>query len=282
MEGTDFLAIKSVIENEHFDIVFQPVVNIQEGRVLYYEVLSRFEMPGFESGQYLSTEQTIQLIESCDLNYDFDFRVLSKALKTVNEIRSKNGLYISVAVNFCAKTISEESFTSDLSLLLFKYDIEPAKLVIEITERAALSERLHSIVLPGLAELGYLIAADDFMSGYSNFSVLSDPNIKIIKIDKSVTHNLESSEFARKFMRGIFFLIESLGKKVIVEGVESSAQHLFLSTIGCQCLQGFYFSKVIAAECIEQFVNDLSVRKWPSVFDVSVEEEVIATFLYDR
>jgi len=281
MEGTDFLVIKSVIENEHFDIVFQPVVNIQEGRVLYYEVLSRFSIPGFESERHFNTEKTIQQIESYDLNYYFDFGVLNKALKDVSEIRIQYGLNIAIGVNFCSKTISEESFITDLTSLICEYDFPPDKLVIEITERAVLNERLHSIVLPGLVELGYTVAADDFMSGYSNFSVLSDPNIKIIKIDKSVTHNLNNSEFARKFMRGIFFLVESLGKRVVIEGVEKSAQYLFLSAIGCKCLQGFYFSNVITSECIEQFENDFSNRKWPSAFDMSGDELANNSLLYD-
>ncbi|WP_409522547.1 EAL domain-containing protein [Nitrincola sp. MINF-07-Sa-05] len=281
MEDTDFLVIKSVVESGHFDIVFQPVVNIQEGKVIYYEVLSRFDIPGFGTERHINTEKTIQLIESYDLNYCFDFRVLSKALRAVSEIRSSCGVYISIAVNFCARTISDDSFVCELSSLLCQYDIDPDKLVIEITEHAVLSEKLHNTVLPGLVDLGYTVAADDFMSGYSNFSVLSDPNIKIIKIDKSVTVNLDSSEFARKFMRGILFLVESLGKKVVVEGVETSSQYLFLSTIGCQCLQGFYFSRAMDAESIELFIDDFSSRRWPNVFDLSVEEDEIATLLFD-
>ncbi len=184
------------------------------------------------------------------------FWVLSEVCRQI-KIWEKKGIgKISVSVNIDIQQILDKEFSKNVMDILSEYGVEPYKIKFELTESEAMKFPETVInVLNQLHKIGIEISIDDFGTGYSSLSYLKMMPVSYIKIDRSFIKNIPVSKSDNILVMSIINLSKSFGYKTIAEGVEKKSQMLFLQELGCDYVQGFYFSKPAPPEQIENMLG---------------------------
>ena len=134
-----------------------------------------------------------------------------------------------------------------------KYDIDPQNLKLEITETAiVMNFKRQMELITRLRQKGFIVEMDDFGSGYSSLNMLKDIHVDVLKIDMAFLKKAEDEERSRKILQMIITLSKHLEMPVITEGVETEEQVRFLSEMGCDMFQGYYFAKPMSVEMFEK------------------------------
>lgn len=229
-------------ENE-FVLYLQPKVNMSE-KTEGFESLIRWDHVDrgiIPPGEFIPAMETMNFI------IEMDKLVLDASCR---HLKTWKGLYpdISIAVNISSNHLTSPEFLSYLKDRLNTYDINPARLELEITE-TLLMENVNAAldILHKIKALGVRIAIDDFGTGYSSFSYLKSLPIDTLKIDREFIKDIPDSDKDMQISSVIIYLAKQLGFKVVAEGVETLEQLMFLKSNQCDLAQGFYFSKPIPA-----------------------------------
>ena len=128
--------------------------------------------------------------------------------------------------------------------LVEKYDIAPKNLKLEITETAIVMDFQRQVeLITRLRQNGFVVEMDDFGSGYSSLNMLKDIHVDVLKIDMAFLKKAEDEERSKKILQMIIGLSKQLGMPVITEGIESAEQVKYLSEMGCEMFQGYFFAK---------------------------------------
>ena len=137
--------------------------------------------------------------------------------------------------------------------LIARYQINPRNLKLEITESAiAMDFDRHLELIGKLRNIGFVVEMDDFGSGYSSLNMLKDIHVDILKIDMAFLNKAKDEDRSKKILQMVIGLSNQLGMPVITEGVESEEQVKFLSEIGCDMFQGYYFARPMDVLSFEQ------------------------------
>lgn len=246
------------LKNDELDVFFQPIINVQLGRVVRMEALVRWIHPirGFLSpGDFVPMAEKIGLIDQ------MGELVLYKACRLARELEKITGP-ISISVNVAPRQLLQKGFTQIVENIINDTGLPAELLVLEITESAIIGDMvLASEILSSLKALGILIALDDFGTGYSSLSLLRELPIDILKIDKSFIRTIDDSAHDFTIAQTIIGLGKNLGKAVIAEGVETADHMKILRDHACYLQQGFYFSRPLPfAQLIRYFQkNELAV-----------------------
>lgn len=246
------------LKNNELDIFFQPIINVQLGRVVRMEALVRWIHPirGF-----LPPGDFVPMAEQVGLINQMGELVLYKACKFARELEKIAGP-ISISVNVAPRQLLQKGFIQIVESIINDIGLPAELLVLEITESAIIGDMvLASEILSGLKALGILIALDDFGTGYSSLSLLRELPIDILKIDKSFIRTIDGSAHDFTIAQTIIGLGKNLGKTVIAEGVETANHMKILRDHACYLQQGFYFSRPLPfAQLIQYFQkNELAV-----------------------
>jgi diguanylate cyclase (GGDEF)-like protein len=238
--------IRRAIENEEFELYYQPQVDLRTGRVIGFEALVRWQHPEF--GMVMPNE-FITLAEECGLIFRLGELVLRSACKQAREWHDEFGDDFHVAVNLSVGQFLRYSVADLIAGILKETRLPPELLLLEITESLAVGEGIEALeLLQGLKKLGCRLALDDFGTGSSSLSYLKRFPVDIIKIDRSFVADLEDDAHDAAIARATIGLARSLGLEVIAEGVESERQLNWLLEEGCSIVQGFLFSEPLTAE----------------------------------
>ena len=163
----------------------------------------------------------------------------------------KKDMYISV--NISPKDFYFMDVKQVLTDLVKKYNIEPQKLKLEITETAIMTNIDNPVeILDGLRKEGFIIEMDDFGSGYSSLNMLKDIYVDILKIDMAFLRKSSDEERGRKILKTMIQLAKDLEMPTITEGVETLEQVEFLKAMGCKMFQGYYFAKPMDVATFEE------------------------------
>ncbi|RAG85731.1 GGDEF domain-containing protein [Streptacidiphilus pinicola] len=252
-------------EIESFKVVYQAIVELGSGRVAGFEALLRW--PHSTRGMVMP-EQFIPLAEESGQIVPLGSWVLVQASKEAVAwhamLTERNpgppGVALGaklpyVSVNVSPRQFRDRSFFEVMQWSLDRSGIDPSSLVLELTEGLLL--RRDDRVLKemrALTELGIRIAIDDFGTGYSSLSYLREFPISILKIDKSFIDELGHSPQQYALVEGITHLADTLGMKVIAEGVENTTQRDLLISMGCPLGQGFLFSRPLDSESAQSLL----------------------------
>ncbi len=254
-------AIRQIIRQRLLTVLYQPVVDLRQQRVLGFEALVRLQ-PGAEvafTQTALTVGDLISVSEQTGLYQQLDLLVTELVLEDIRQLRPLPDDLI-FSVNLCPASLNYPDFVRKLILLCAQEAIQPSRLCFEITERAMLNEYARTESLPQLHALGFQFAIDDFVSGYANFSVLMNPLLGTVKLDHRITAALPDPAATREFMHTLVSLLHSLKKHVIVEGVETPEQLAFLHANHYSCFQGYLFSKPLAPDQLLAFYHQFSVQ----------------------
>jgi EAL domain-containing protein (putative c-di-GMP-specific phosphodiesterase class I) len=172
------------------------------------------------------------------------------AWRTVN-------LDLAVAVNLTMPDLLDLDLPSYVDGLLRRHDVPPSSLELEITEGTISADPVRvRQVLTGLGEMGVRLAIDDFGTGYSSLAYLKNLPVDALKIDKSFVMNMESDASDATIVRSTIDLGRNLGLEIVAEGVESDAAWEALRAFGCTYAQGYFISKPIPAEELEELMEN--------------------------
>ncbi|NKL37209.1 EAL domain-containing protein [Rhizobium leguminosarum bv. viciae] len=228
--------LRAAVENEEFELHYQPLYDLSERRICGFEALIRWNHP--VRGR-VPPMDFIPLAEEVGLVVDIGRWVLRRACN--DAALWPEG--IKIAVNVSAIQFSSSDLTRDVNEALAAAALSPSRLELEITE-SVLMENLSEVlpILHALKERGIRISMDDFGTGYSSLSYLSSFPFDKIKIDKSFVNDIVDNKEAHAIMRAIILLGDALGMRVTVEGVETAAQLALLECEECDEIQGYHIS----------------------------------------
>ncbi|HKK08170.1 MAG TPA: EAL domain-containing protein [Gemmatimonadota bacterium] len=224
-------------------VQYQPVLEIEGGRVAGAEALARWDHP--ERGR-LPPAEFIPLAEESGLIVALGRTVLERAAAALARWhRGGAERSLDVSVNLSAREFLEGDLVEWLSGLVERTGLPPRALILEITERAILQggERIER-----LRRLGFRIAVDDFGIGYSSLAYLRDLPVDILKLDRSFVQRLGERDRDAAIVATVVSLAHELDLVVVAEGVETEIQHRTLLELGCRYAQGFHYHPAVGEE----------------------------------
>jgi EAL domain-containing protein (putative c-di-GMP-specific phosphodiesterase class I) len=236
--------LRRAIQLGEIAVYYQPQADFHTGQVQSVEALVRWEHP--ERG-LLPPDAFVPLAEHTGMIRALTSHVLDVSLEQCRRWQDA-GLELGIAVNITGRDLLDLRFADEVESVLRKWEIEPSRLELEITENTVLGDpaRAH-VVLNALGELGVRLAIDDFGTGNSSLSYLTRLPINVLKIDKSFVLRMEASEDDAVIVRSTIDLGHNLGLKVVAEGVETVETWGQLQKLGCDIAQGYYLSRPMPA-----------------------------------
>lgn len=245
--------LRYAIENNHLLLHFQPLVSLRTGEISGLEALVRWNDP--ELGLILPSE-FIPLAEDTGLIMPLGEWVLKSAC-TQNKIWQTSGYkHLPISINLSARQFREVSIVETIHCALKEVELEPEFLKIEITETHVMQDVDYAIsTLEILREMGILVALDDFGTGYSSLSYLKRLPIDQVKIDKSFINDIPGNPHDAAILTAIATMAQTLGIKVVAEGVENKRQLHFLQSIECDIIQGYYFCRPLPTSELLAFID---------------------------
>ncbi len=231
----------SAINDEQFVIYYQPQYNHSNGMLMGAEALVRWDHP--EKG-LISPGIFIPIFEKNGFITKLDLYVFAHVCAFIRKCIDNNLPLIPVSSNFSRHDIFQNNFVEKLEEIRRKYDVPVKYLRVEITESAIVgsSERTNEIIKQ-LHNCGYVVEMDDFGSGYSSLNVLKDIELDIIKLDMRFLSKGDESNRGGTILSSVVRMAKWLNMPVIAEGVETVVQADYLRSIGCDCIQGYLYSK---------------------------------------
>jgi len=245
--------LKESIKNNELSIVYQPQIDAVENRIVAFEALLRWNNKKLG---FVSPAEFIPIAEKTGIIVEIGDWVLDKVCKKIREFKDKGYKFDNVAINVLSIQIREANFKDKIIKSCEKNDISLNLLEIEVTESALIELNEEKIAdLYELIKKDINISIDDFGTGYSSLSYLTVLPINTLKIDKSFVDNIED-EKNRAVIECILSLSKRLKYKVIAEGVEVKEQLDILMNLGCNIIQGYYFSKPVGEDELEKMLKN--------------------------
>jgi len=248
--------LEEAIADHGFVLHYQPVVELQTGAIEGVEALVRWK---HRSRGLLPPSEFIALAEGSGLIVPLGRWILGEALREAAGW-GRAGEHLSVAVNVSPPQLREAAFMDDLRAALRSSKLDPARLVIEITESVFAEALVTAEVLKGIRALGVRVAIDDFGTGYSSLAYVQQYPVDIIKIDRSFVINLADPKSAA-VTTAILELAKRLGITTIAEGIERPDQLANLQAFGCDLGQGYLFSRPMEAKRVRALTRNGSAHK---------------------
>lgn len=243
--------LQHAIENNEFQLFYQPIITADDSSVHGAEVLIRWRQ---SDGSYISPEKFIPIAEQSTLIHDITCWVIARALEDL-QVLDKHGFSGTLHINLSAKDLHSGTLLKCLEESAASHQVEAQRLVFEVTESAMLTDVENAIeVMTRLSALGYSFSLDDFGTGFSSFSLLRDLPLSQIKIDRSFVMSMSANQSNQSIVSSMVFLARALDFSVVAEGVEDEPAVQSLTEMRCDYLQGYYFSKPLP---LSQFVQRL-------------------------
>ncbi len=247
------IAIRRGLEREEFILYYQPQVSLHTGEIIGVEALARWIHP--EEG-LIPPFNFLPVAEETGLIVPMGEQLLYQACRQ-GERWNQAGLAVKVAVNIAERQFKHVNLPKLVSKVLTETGFPPEYLDLELTEGILMDQVDQAVeTLETLKEMGVSLSLDDFGTGYSSLSYLKRFAIDTLKVDRSFVMDIPKDEDDMAITRAVVEMGRSLGLQVIAEGVEDEAQLQFLKQIGCQSMQGFYFSKPVPADEVQRMLED--------------------------
>lgn len=232
--------LREALGRDEFELVFHPQLCVHTGAIVAGEALVRWHHP--TDGIKLP-KSFIGIAEESSLILHIGDWVATTAAQTVARWQAL-GLTQRLAFNVSARQLEQPLFFTQLRRAMLEAGAAPWLLELEFTETLAMrcSERLLGEIA-ALRSDGVSITIDDFGSGYSNLARMKDMPLDRVKLDASLTTDIDRSESARTIVAAVVHLIHGLGAQVVAEGIERREQLEVLRAIGCDLVQGYIFAQ---------------------------------------
>ena len=245
----------AAIRQEQFTVFYQPKFNVRsENPVLSSaEALVRWQHP--ELGM-ISPAVFIPLFENNGLIQKLDTYVWQHAAAQIRDWKDRLGVSVPISVNVSRIDMYDPGLVEEFQALLKKYELLPGEFLLEITESAYTQDSAQIIsTVKRLRNLGFMIEMDDFGTGYSSLNMISSLPIDALKLDMKFIRDAFRDGKDTRLIELIIDIADYLNVPVIAEGVETEEQLNALRAMGCEIVQGYYFSRPVPAVEFERFLK---------------------------
>jgi diguanylate cyclase (GGDEF)-like protein len=247
--------LRKALDNDELVVFYQPLINLENNKLIGMEALLRWQHP--EKGM-ISPGDFIPLAEETGLIEPIGEWVLRAACIQNKKWQDAGYPPVKVSVNMSARQFSKKNVVEMIDNILKEIGLSPEYLGIEITESVIMQDVKSTISkLKKMNKMGISLSIDDFGTGYSSLSYLKLFPIDNLKIDRSFVFNITSDSTDAAIAASVILLAHSMNLKVVAEGVETKEQLEVLRQQGCDIVQGFLFSKPLAAEEFVPFFEPL-------------------------
>ena len=242
--------IQNEIDSNRFFLEYQPILDAETNKIIGAEVLSRLNSP---TEGVLTPHLFLSAVNNVGLNEKFDYYIFEKNCKWISSDKEKRIKYV-YTINFSRSTLCDKNLAENIINIIEKYDVDYSCIAVEILEDKNLNENEKTVMVENLARLkekGIRILLDDFGKGYTSFCDLTEFDISIVKIDKSITQN-SVTEAGFLILKNIIRTAHDLGFMTLCEGIETEEHKNTVVSAGCDMLQGYYFYRPMPVARLEK------------------------------
>lgn len=245
--------LRRALEANEFRVYYQPKASLADGKVSGLEALLRWQHP---RRGVVNPAEFIPVLEETGLIVPVGRWVMRLICAQLRAWRNEGMDPVPVAVNLSARQFQSPQLRAHITEAIREFDIDPHLVEIEITESSLMRNPDDTAaVLAELKALGLKVSIDDFGTGYSNLAYLKRFPLDTLKIDRAFVKDIGSEQDDSAIILALITMAHSLGLKVVAEGVETEAQLTFLSSRGCDEIQGFYFARPMNARDSTRFLR---------------------------
>lgn len=249
-------ALTHALDRNEFTLHYQPIVDFEKGRAGGAEALIRWNSKDLG---FVPPDQFIAIAEESNRILEIGSWVLREACRQAGKWIREGRQLDYISINLSPKQFHDEHLTEKILQVLQECGLQACQLQLEITEGVVIDDPDTSTrVLQHLKSLGVRIAMDDFGTGYSSLSHLKKFPIDCIKIDRSFIQDVPEDDESSAIVASIIGLAKGLKRTVVAEGVETAQQAAFLECMGCESVQGYFFSRPVPGPDF----SDLCGREW--------------------
>jgi PAS domain S-box-containing protein len=245
--------LRKGLEMDEFRVYYQPLVSLQNSKIVGFETLSRWQRPH----GIVMPGAFIQVADEIGLTLSINRQLMREACEQLGRwhLLFPGEPPLTVSANITARQFAQPDLAAQIGEILHETGIDPKCVDLEITENVAMADAERSAVaLAELKALGVRLSIDDFGTGYSSLCRLQRFPVDVLKIDRAFVSGLENDHETQEIVRTILVLAHSLGMKVVAEGIERQEQMAMLKDLGCELGQGYLFSKPADASAMERFL----------------------------
>jgi EAL domain-containing protein (putative c-di-GMP-specific phosphodiesterase class I) len=250
--------LRDAVTDGSLRVHYQPIVDARTGRIASVEALVRWQHPTLG---LLAPGQFLPAAERADLMVEIGRHVLAQACADLADWRER-WPHLALAVNVSERELLHPGFADHVIEILRAHALPAWALHLELTETVAVNEETIAAVLEPLASSGVALSIDDFGTGHSSLHRLNRLRrlqVQRLKIDKSFVDEIDpAGQGAGPLLASMIALAHSVGHSVVAEGVETSEQAAFLALHGCDELQGYLYSRPVAADQVSALLPRLS------------------------
>ncbi|HVY23579.1 MAG TPA: EAL domain-containing protein [Steroidobacteraceae bacterium] len=251
-------SLPQALQRKQFVLDYQPVVDLNTGRITGVEALLRWHHPQLG---LISPARFISIAEETGLILPISDWVLNTACAQLHRWQQMGWHEPNIAVNLSTREFSRRDLPNRIAAALLTYGLKPRQLTLELTESMVMSDPASAAeLINDLAEMGVQVALDDFGTGYSSLSYLQRFRLGCLKVDRSFVSGAAHSNGDQSIVRAVIALGKTLDMKIIAEGVETLEQANFLRQSGCDDAQGYFYSQPVSADLIPDLVRDIPQR----------------------
>jgi len=242
--------LKHALRRQELSVVYQPQICTEEGKTVGVEALVRWNSKKYG---FITPDVFIPLAEENGMIHDIGLFVFRKACEDINSLP----IALHVSINVSPKQLLLDGFVDELLAITHDIGIDTQRIMLEVTESIFIHdlERVTPVI-ERIQSYGFGISLDDFGTGYSCLSHLNQFSIDELKIDRSFIAHIIDNAQSNALIKAILAIGETYQIKVVAEGVETKEQHLMLSSYGCSCVQGYYFSKPLPYDALDVWLQE--------------------------
>jgi len=238
--------LREAISNQHFELYYQPLINLTTNQITSYEALIRW-FPDMDSPP--TTEELITIAEQSNLIIDIGNWVIASACQQSSLWKQKKHPHTKININISGRQLLHLDIYEVIVKNINKYQLAFTDIGIELTENVLI--QANDILIENLQKLidaGVEISLDDFGTGYSSLSYLKKFPLSTVKIDREFVRNAQNDPDDRAIIQAIIAMGHSIGLKIVAEGVETKAHYDLVKQAGCDFAQGYYIQKPVAVK----------------------------------
>ncbi len=240
------LKLHQALENQEFQLHYQPQIDTSNNKIVAAEALIRWQQSDLGM---IYPDDFISLAEETGQIFKIGEWVINEACRQNKAWQQAGLLPVRISVNLSSLQFMQEDLCKTIIDILHKTQLEPQYLEIEITESIMMRNIEQTIsIIQELSDMGINVSVDDFGTGYSSLSYLKKFPLESLKIDRSFVMDIPEDKDDMMITSAIISMAKSLNLNVIAEGVESQGQVEFLKEHQCDLMQGYYFSRPVAAD----------------------------------
>ena len=243
--------MEQALNNEEFEVYYQSKHDVHTNEIVGAEALIRWNHPDFG---FLSPAEFIPLFEKIGFINNLDHYVIEKVCQHLSQWRQHGYRLVPISINASRKDFEADDYLAAFIKTMKEYEIPSHFIHIEITESVYLKEEAKmNRIIDAMRKKGLQVELDDFGAGYSSLNILSTMPLDIVKFDMKFVGDFQSSK-KKEVLSTCIQLTKRLGFKCVIEGVETKEQLDIVKEMGCDYVQGYYFSQPVCKEQFEQLL----------------------------